>query len=181
VSRSTEGLGRKSPRLRRTKAETEQCQERAHFLRTVGALDFDRIAESPDPTGTGPSLYSNAAAARQAYLAHATRVRGTKEEPALTVRERRALTDDRYERILQAWMVKALGGSETATMLCLRALHDQQELWGLRIRPSSPDIEESTEDVADDLADRRATKRSKARADALRQTRARPPTAPPGD
>jgi hypothetical protein len=175
--REPEGSGRKSLRLRRTADQTRQCQERAYTLHTAGALTFDKVAASPDPTGTGPSLYANAAAARQAYLSHAQRVRGTADEHPLSTRERRALSDDRYERLLQTWMVKALGGSAEATVLCLRALAGQRELWGLNIRPSNPDVEEGPEDVADELADRRARSRAEARAQALRQSAAR--EAPP--
>jgi len=174
-----EGSGRRSGRLRRTAEQTRTCQERAYTLHTAGALTFDKVAASPDPTGTGPTLYANAAAARQAYLAHAQRVRGTDDEHPLSTRERRALSDDRYERLLQTWMVKALNGSEAATVLCLRALAGQRELWGLNIRPSAPDVEEGPEDVADDLAERRAKSRAEARAHALRDSAARtpPPTA----
>jgi hypothetical protein len=177
--RQPEGTGRGSPRLRRNSEQTRICQERAYTLHTAGCLTFDRVAASVDPTGTGPTLYANAAAARQAYLSHATRVRGTADESPLTVRERRALTDDRYERLLQTWLVKAIGGSEAATMLCLRALAGQRELWGLNIRPSAPDVEETSEDIADELAQRRADSRAAARAAALRHPGARPAPAPP--
>lgn len=174
-----EGSGRKSGRLRRTAAQTEECQARAYMLKVSGGLTFDKIASSPDPTGTGPTLYANAAAARQAYLAHADRVRGTEDENPLSVRERRALQDDRYERIIQTWLPKSIGGSEQATILVLRALAGQQDLHGLKMRAAAPDAEAEVEDVADELATRREQSRREAREAALRATAARESATPP--
>lgn len=140
-------------------------------------MTFDQIASTPDPTNTGPTLYANAASARQAYLAHADRVRGTTDESPLTVRERRALQDDRYERILQRWLPRALDGSESATVLCLRAMDGQQNLHGLKTRPGAPETDTGPEDVGDELAERREQSRQEARAAALRSTAA--VTSPP--
>lgn len=151
------------------------------MLKTQGGLNFDQIAGMPDPTGVADTLYSNASAARAAYLAHAQRVRGTDREDPLTVTERRALMDDRFERIIQTWLPKALQGSENAAMIALRALAGQRDLHGLNTRAGAPQPDEGPEDVADELADRRAKSREAARAAALRDTAAAAAPPPPGD
>jgi|SRR3954469_21123212 hypothetical protein len=159
-------------RHRRTQAQTEACQAQAYLLKTQGGMTFYQIARASDPTGGAPTLYANASAARAAYLAHAQRVRGTEREDPLTVTERRALMDDRFERIIQTWLHRSLQGSENAAMIVLRALAGQRELHGLNTRAGAPQIDEGPEDVADELADRRAKSRAAARAAAIRDTAA---------
>lgn len=166
---------------RRTKDETRQCQERAYMLKTSGGMSFDAIAQSPDPTGKSPTLYANASAARAAYLAQANRVRGTEDEPALSVTERRALSDDRYERLIQSWMPKAIGGNGEATDRVLRALAQQAALHGLNVRPAAPALEDAKGgDPADELAERRARARAEAAAALRGATASAPPPTPPG-
>lgn len=153
---------------RRTKAQAEQCQEVAYRLKALGGLSFDQIARTPDPTGVADQLYANASAARQAYLAHASRVRGTEDEPPLSVTERRALADDRYERLIQAWMPKAINGSGEATDRVLKAMRQQEELHGVRVRPGAPTVDDGGgKDVGDELAERR-DKARRAAAEAVR-------------
>lgn len=165
---------------RRTKAETQLCQERAYTLKAYGGMSFDAIARTPDPTGKSATLYANASAARAAYLAQAARVRGTEGEPAPTVAERRALTDDRYERIIQALMPKALQGNHEAADRVLRAMAQQAELYGLKTRAASPAIEDSKGgDPADELAERRRRAQEQAAA-ALRGSASAAPPPPPG-
>jgi len=168
-------------RHRRNRSQTEECQERAYVLKTQGGLNFDQIARMPDPTGVAPTLYSNASAARAAYLAHAQRVRGTDREDPLTVTERRALMDDRFERLIQTWLLRAIQGSEAAAVIVLRAMAGQRDLHGLNTRAAAAQIDEGPEDVADELADRRAKGREAARAAALRATASATPPAPAGD
>jgi hypothetical protein len=171
----------KGRRHRRTRAESDLCAERAYWLKTNGGLSFQAIADSADITGHGPTLYSTSSAARAAYLAHSAKVRGTDKESPLSVNERRALMDDRFERLVQTWLVKAMGGSENAALIVLRAMAGQRELHGLNMRAAAPQIEEGPEDVADELADRRARSRQEARAAALRSAAADQAAPPAGD
>lgn len=162
---------------RRTKGQAEECQDRAYLLKVQGGLTFELIAQTPDPTGVLPQLYANASAARQAYLAAAVRHRGTESEAPLSVLERRAMQDDRYERLLQTWLPKAFAGSGEATDRCLRALNQQADLHGLKVKPAEAErAAGGEEDVADELAERRA-KAQREHAAALRATA--PAAAPP--
>lgn len=164
---------------RRTKAETLLCQERAYTLKTYGGMSFDAIANTPDPTGKSPTLYANASAARAAYLAQAARVRGTEGGPAPTVSERRALHDDRYERIIRAFMPTAMQGNGEAADRVLRALAQQADLYGLRTRAAAPAIEDPKGgDPADELAERRRRAQEQAAAALRAATPAAPPPAP---
>lgn len=177
---SAEGTGRESKRLKRTKEQTEECQARAYMLKTSGGMSFGEIASSPDPTYTAPSLYANASAARQAYLSYAAKVRGTEKEHPLSITERRALMDDRYERLIQAFMPRALGGQVESADRVLRAMRQQAELHGVNRRPSAPEVEDTgPEDPADELAERRARQRAEARERALRSTAPDTPPAAP--
>lgn len=173
-----EGQGKRKATPRRTHAEAHLCQDRAYRLKVDGGMSFDAIAKTPDPTHKLGQLYANASAARVAYLAGAQRVRGTEKESPLSVTERRALQDDRYERLIQAWMPKALGGSGEATDRILRALNQQADLHGLKTKASVPEVEDGgQEDVADELATRRERARQDAAA-ALRGAAPGPPAPP---
>lgn len=171
---------RNSSSARRTRDETRQCQERAYTLKTYGGLSFDAIAKQPDPTGRSGSMYANASSARAAYLAQAQRVQGTDREPALSVTERRALTDDRYERLIQSLLPKAITGNGEAADRVLRAMAQQAALHGLNVRPAAPAIEEPKGgDPADELAERRAHARAAATAALRGAAPAAPPPSPP--
>ena len=164
---------------RRTAAESHSCQARAYQLKVAGGMSFEDIAATPDPTGKADRLYANASAARAAYLAHAQRVRGVEDEPPLSVAERRALMDDRYERLVQALFPRAISGNGEAADRVLRALAQQAALHGLNVRPAPalPD-DEAKGDPADELAQRRERARAEAAA-ALRSAAPATPPAPP--
>lgn len=165
---------------RRTKEETRTCQERAYTLKAYGGMSFEAIAATPDPTGKSDTLYANASAARAAYLSHSQRVRGTEDEAPLSVTERRALQDDRYERLIQAWMPRAIGGNGEATDRVLRALGQQSALHGLNVKPATPvPDDEKGGDPADELAERRAAAQQAAAAALRGATPAAPPPPAP--
>jgi len=85
------------------------------------------------PRGNRPRrrLYGSSAAARQAVLVARERHAGEVKAEDVPAEERRALLDNRYERIIEAYMPLAADGDNDATELLLQALAQQAQLHGL--------------------------------------------------
>jgi hypothetical protein len=142
-------------------------QDRARTLKLAG-LTYAQIADSVDPSSNPANptrLYSSAGAARIAVLASQARHGGEVEPTKVGTGERRALLDDRYERIIQSWMPKALGGDKEAAKIVNTALAQQAQLHGLNLRPAAAPIDTAGgEDTVDDIGRKRAERQAAARA-----------------
>lgn len=138
-------------------------QDRARSLHLNG-FTYQQIADSPDPTTEGKSLYANSSAARNAVIASMKRHGGDVKADKVPLGERRNTQHDRYERLLAVMLPKALQGDDKAQARVMVALRQQAELFGLITRPSAPPtIDAPEEDVVDDLTRRRELRRATAR------------------
>ncbi|HEV2930437.1 MAG TPA: hypothetical protein VGW74_17265, partial [Propionibacteriaceae bacterium] len=134
----------------------------------MNGLTYAQIADSIDPSSNPANptrLYSSAGAARIAVLASQNRHSGEVEPKKIPTGERRSLADDRYERIIQAWMPKALKGDKEAAKIVNTALAQQAQLYGLNLRPAAAPIDTAGgEDTVDDIGRKRAERQAAARA-----------------
>lgn len=151
-------------------------QDHARMLKTAG-LSYQQIADSPDPTADPRKptrLYASAGSARNAVLAARARHDGVLNESEITIAERRRLFDDRYERLIAAMLPAALKGDADARRDVLRAMRDQAELHGVKIRASAPVVDTGGEE--DDPVDELAVARERRAADGQAGTDAAAPT-----
>ena len=143
-------------------------QDHARLLRT-GGLSYAQIAAAFDPTGPPQNpgrLYANASAARNAVITARLRHGGEIEPQSVSAAERRALSDDRYERLIQTWMPKALSGDAEAAQIVERAMLGQATLHGLNLRPPAALIDAAPgNDPADDIARKRAERQAALRSE----------------
>jgi hypothetical protein len=129
-------------------------QDRARRLKVVG-LTYQQIADSLDDEGR--RLYASAGSARRAVLASQERGGGEVRAAEVTTGERRALADDRYERLIQTWMPKALSGDDRAADIIGKYLVAQAALHGTNLRPAAvtPDSGAGEGDHVDDIRRKR--------------------------